>query len=160
MIIDLIRLKSNIDIKVELDEEVKVDENLLKEANIIDLKDTFIKGEIIKGSDEDYIIDALVEGTMILSDTLTLETIEYEFSTQIEGNIIDLLEEINLNSKKSENSIDIFPIIWENILMEVPIRITKNDDIKMEGEGWKLVTEKEETTNPAFAKLKDLFDEK
>lgn len=157
MIIDLIRLKSNIDKKVELDEEIKVDKKLLKEANIIDLKDTFIKGEIIKGTAEDYIIDALVEGTMVLSDTLTLDPIEHKFSTKIEGSILELLEEISLNSKKSENSIDIFPIIWENILMEVPIRITKNDDIKMEGEGWKLVTEKEEKTNPAFEKLQDLF---
>ena len=157
MIIDLIRLKSNIDKKIEINEKIKVDENTLKESNIIDLKDTFIKGEIIKGSMDDYIIDALIEGVMILPDTLTLEPIEYEFESKIEGNILELLEEINLNSKKSENSIDIFPIIWENILMEVPIRITKNDDIKMEGEGWKLVTEKEEVTNPEFLKLKDLL---
>lgn len=159
MIIDLTRLKSNIISSIEIDEEIKVDNELLKESNILELKDTYVSGSIIK-SGEEYIIDASVEGIMVLPDTLTLDPIEYEFNTKIEGNIIELLEEINLNSKKIEFTIDIFPIIWENILMEVPIRITNNDDVKMEGEGWKLVTEKKEETNPAFLKLKDLLDEK
>ena len=155
MIIDVVALKNNHTNKVEINEEVKLDPE--NKANLIDLKDTYVKGYIIKDNLEEYIIDVTVSGIMVLPDTLTLEPIEHKFKTQIEGNIEELLEEINLNSKKSENSIDIFPIIWENILMEVPIRITKNDDIKMEGDGWKLVTEKAETTNPAFEKLQDLF---
>ena len=155
MIIDVVALMNNHTNKVEINEEVKLDPE--NKANLIDLKDTYVKGYIIKDNLEEYIIDVTVSGIMVLPDTLTLEPIEHKFKTQIEGNIEELLEEINLNSKKSENSIDIFPIIWENILMEVPIRITKNDDIKMEGDGWKLVTEKAETTNPAFEKLQDLF---
>ena len=159
MIIDLTRLKSNIISSIDIDEEVKVDNELLKNTDILELKDTYINGKIIK-SGEEYIIDASIKGIMVLPDTLTLDPIEYEFDTKIEGNIIELLEEINLNSKKIDFTIDIFPIIWENILMEVPIRITNNDDVKMEGEGWKLVTEKEDKTNPAFLKLKELLDEK
>ena len=60
--------------------------------------------------------------------------------------------------KNYRNSIDIFPIIWENILMEIPMRVVSDEakDYKIEGEGWKLVTE-EEHSSP-FDELKDLFE--
>ena len=50
---------------------------------------------------------------MILPCAITLKPVDYHFSTEITGNIEDLYEEIDKNLKKSENSIDILPIIWE-----------------------------------------------
>lgn len=158
MIIDITQLKNNGTNKIEINELVKMDET--NKANLIDLKDTFVKGYIIKDNIDEYILNVIVEGTMILPDSITLEPVEYEFSTEIEGNIDELLQEINLISKKTEFSIDIFPIIWENILMEIPIRVAKdNGDIKMEGDGWKFIKEGHESvsTNPELEKLKDLF---
>ncbi len=158
MIIDITALKNNQTDKIELNELVKMDET--NKADLIDLKDTYVKGYIIKDNLDEYILNVVVSGTMILPDSLTLEPVDYEFSTEIEGNIDDLLEEINLISKKTEFSIDIFPIIWENILMEIPIRVAKDKgDIKMEGDGWKFIQEGQESvsTNPELEKLKDLF---
>ena len=71
-----------------------------------------------------------------------------------------MMEEIQEIAKKNNNSLDIFPIIWENILMEIPIKVTGPEatDLKLSGDGWKLVTEEsEEKENSAFAKLKDLL---
>ena len=61
--------------------------------------------------------------------------------------------------KKNQNTIDILPIIWENILMEIPIRVVgdKNQSLQMEGDGWKLITEEEKKLNPELQKLKDLL---
>ena len=61
--------------------------------------------------------------------------------------------------KKSENTIDIFPIIWENILMEIPIKVTSPDaDKELSGDGWKFVTNDEGLkVSNAFDKLKDLL---
>ena len=69
------------------------------------------------------------------------------------------MEEIDENHKKIENSIDILPIIWENILMEIPMKVTSPDaySVKAEGEGWKFVTDEMDTKNPALEKLKDLL---
>ena len=70
------------------------------------------------------------------------------------------MEEIQKIAKKSNNSLDIFPIIWENMLMESAIKGTGAEatDLKIAGDGWKLVTEeKKEKENSAFAKLKDLL---
>ena len=42
-----------------------------------------------------------------------------------------------------ENLLDIFPIVWENILMEVPMRVVSSDvsDVPLEGNGWKFIKE-------------------
>ena len=71
----------------------------------------------------------------------------------------ELLKEINETLKKNQNTIDILPIIWENILMEIPIRVVgdKNQNLQMEGDGWKLITEEEKKLNPELQKLKDLL---
>ena len=70
-----------------------------------------------------------------------------------------MLKEMDENSKKIINSIDILPIIWENILMEIPSKVTSPDadTAKLSGKGWKVVTDEEKSVNPELAKLKDLL---
>ena len=161
MIIDITSLKNNSTIKIN--ENIIVDKDILEKSNIIELKDSKVMGEIIKDNLNEYILNVIASGIMVLPDSLTLNPVDYEFSIEIEGNIAELLEEINESSKKTEFSIDIFPIIWENILMEIPMRVggDDSDNIKLEGDGWKLIQEKDETSiNPAFEKLKELLNEK
>ena len=161
MIIDITSLKNNSTIKIN--ENIIVDKDILEKSNIIELKDSKVMGEIIKDNLNEYILNVIASGIMVLPDSLTLKPVDYEFSTEIEGNIAELLEEINESSKKTEFSIDIFPIIWENILMEIPMRVGGEDlsNIQMEGDGWKLIQERDETSiNPEFEKLKELLNEK
>ena len=98
---------------------------------------------------------------MVLPCSVSLKPTDYDFSFEIDDNIAKLYEELGKTLKNDENTIDIFPIIWENILMEIPIRIVNDDihDVKMEGNGWKIITERtsDEEINPELAKLKDLL---
>ena len=59
------------------------------------------------------------------------------------------------------NSIDIMPIIWQNIVVEIPIKVVSPnlDDVKLEGDGWKLLKEEElnDEVDPRLEKLKDLL---
>ena len=111
-------------------------------------------GTITKDVADDYFISLNIQGTMTLPDSLTLEPVEYPFDINVDEN----LEEVAENFKKSDKTIDILPIIWENILMEIPIRVTgKNSKaLKTEGEGWSFV-EDNPGTNNSLSKLKDLF---
>ena len=61
--------------------------------------------------------------------------------------------------KKNEKTIDILPIIWENILMEIPMKVIspKAKDMKTKGDGWELITDSKEKGNNSLAKLKDLL---
>ena len=162
MIIDLIKLKSGIVDIIDIDEDVKVDKEYLDNTEIIDFKKIHIIGSIVKEED-DYNLNVRVYGTMILPCSVSLKPTDYDFDFEIDGNIIELLEEIGKNVKKDEFTLDIFPIIWENILMEIPMRIVNSDiqDVKLEGDGWRVVTdekkESDESVNPELAKLKDLL---
>ncbi len=159
MNIDITRLKSGIDSQVEIDMSYSFDEEMLKKTDIISLDNISVKGYITSNSIDDYDLDVNVDGIMVLPSSLTLEPTDYKFSIKIEGNIDELLKEINETLKKNQNTIDILPIIWENILMEIPIRVVgdKNQNLQMEGDGWKLITEEEKKLNPELQKLKDLL---
>lgn len=159
MNIDITKLKSGIQSQIEIDEVYSFSKDILDGTDIMSLDDVNIKGYITSNSVDDYDLDVNVSGVMVLPCSLTLKPVNYRFETKIEGNIDKLLGEINETLKKNQNSIDILPIIWENILMEIPIRVVSDDsaNLKLEGEGWKLITESEKRLNPELQKLKDLL---
>lgn len=160
MIIDISRLRNGNDENILVDEKLTVEKEIMEKANVIDVKDVHVKGYISVDSLNDYYLDLMVDGTLVLPCSITLEPVDYKFNTTIEGNYVDLMSEIENFNQKIENSLDIFPIIWENILMEIPIKVTCPDatDLKLSGDGWKLVTDgEEESQTSAFDKLKDLL---
>ena len=137
MIIDITRLKSGIDEYALIDLNYSFTSEQLENTNILKLDDVSIQGDI-REDYEGFNLKCVVSGTMVLPCSITLKPTNYDFSIEID----EILDE---SYKKSQNSIDIFPIIWENILMEIPIRIVNEDvtDVKTEGEGWKLITEED-----------------
>ena len=149
MNIDITRLKSGIDEYIPISLVYSFSKDELSSTNIISLDNVSINGSITKEFD-DFSLNLTVSGVMVLPCSLTLKPTNHEFSIEIEEvlgeNIDELLKEINETLKKNQNSLDIFPIIWENILMEIPIRIVNEDvsDIKLSGDGWKLITDGEE----------------
>lgn len=160
MNIDITSLKLNREDYIQIDEEVIVPLEELKKANIIELKSTRVKGTIYPYDVDNYELNLLVEGIMILPCSITLEPVEYKFCTEFSGMYTEMMGEIENFSKKIENSLDIFPIIWENILMEIPIKVTcpEATNLKLSGDGWKLVTEESVgEKNSAFDKLNDLL---
>ena len=156
MNIDITKLKSGIETSIEINEKLDID---VSNTEIIELKDTELHGTITKDS-EGYYINAILSGIMTLPCSATLKPVDIEFNTEIDGNIEDLLEEIGIFDKKNENTIDIFPIIWENILMEIPMRVVSDeiDTNSLKGDGWQVVTgEVISSPNPELEKLKDLL---
>ena len=159
MNIDITRLKSGMVDEIEINEKVFFDENELKKVNIIKLDDVMVTGFITKSGNDDYFLNARVYGTMVLPCSLTLKPTNYKFETNIEGIIGEMLSEIGKNDKISTNTIDILPIIWENILVEIPMSVINEDDdkIKLKGEGWEVLTDEIKHSNPELEKLKDLL---
>ena len=163
MNIDITKLKSDIDKSVDVDLTYSFNKEELNGTDLLELNDVKIVGSISKDSMNEYTIDVEVKGVMVLPCAITLKPVDYPFNVKISGNLEEMLEEIGQNLKKIENSIDIFPIIWENILMEIPMKVVSEDakDIKLEGDGWRLITdEKVGNINPEFQKLSQLFEEK
>ena len=159
MLIDISKLLNGNELNLEVNEKVEISEEQLKDTEIISLKDTYVKGYITMDDDRNFYLDLVLSGTMVLPCSITLKPTDYKFETEINGEYQEMLLEIENSTIKIDKTLDIFPIIWENILMEIPIKVTCPDatDLKLSGDGWKLVTDGEETTNSAFDKLKDLL---
>ena len=128
---------------INIDKKFSFSKEQLDSTNIIELNDIKITGEISRNNINEYILNIIVKGTMVLPCALTLKPVNYDFETEIDGNIKELYEEINENYENNQKAIDILPIIWENILMEIPIRIVSDDvsDIQTKGNGWQLITD-------------------
>ena len=73
----------------------------------------------------------------------------------------DILEE---NNKIINNSIDLIPIIWQNIILEVPLKVVSPDiEVKnINGDGWRFITDEEvveKEIDPRLEKLKEFLGE-
>lgn len=159
--IDLIRLRNGIVKKIAFDEYISIEEQLYQDAGILKLDAVHVQGSVYKDALDEFVLKLYVEGVMILPCAVTLKEVRYPFEIEICEQLLNLLQEIDENTKKVENTIDILPIIWENILMEIPMRVVSEDasSTVLEGDGWKLITEDEEkeVINPEFKKLEELL---
>lgn len=137
--------------KIVIDTKVTFPKEDLEKAGILDMGEVSVKGEITNNREES-ILNLKVIGQMVLPCNLTLEPVDYPFSLEIEENLDEIIE-------NSQKTIDILPIIWENILMEIPMRVIspKAKNMKTKGEGWELITDSEKQANNSLAKLKDLL---
>ncbi len=162
MEIDLTRLKTGLDSYIAIDETYSFSEEYLKQGDLLSLDDVKVKGVIEKDAVDDLEIRLSIDGVMQLSCAITLKPVSHPFHIDIEGNLQEMFKEMGKNEKKEENTLDILPIIWENILMEIPMRVVSpealKEEPKLKGEGWKFITEEEnKEINPALEKLKDLL---
>ena len=142
MIIDLTRLRNKIDSILDIDFNYSFSEEELKNTDIKKLDNVKVKGYIRRNSLDEFVININIIGTMVLTCAITLKDVNYDFNIEIDDILDRILEE---NDKKIQNTIDIFPIIWENILLEVPMKVVSEGATleKTEGDGWKLITEDE-----------------
>ena len=71
-----------------------------------------------------------------------------------------MIDENNLEIVR--NRLDIQEFLWQNILVEIPLKVIseKNKDLTLKGNGWRLVTEEEinQRNNSPFSELKDKFN--
>ena len=146
MIIDITELTTAASKEVEVKQEINIDKEVYKNTDIIRLDNVEVSGNISVDDASFYHIDLDVFGTMVLPCSITLKEVSYKFSCRIDE--IYSEDEISnfKNDKKMKNSIDILPIIWENIILEIPLRVVSDDayDTKLEGDGWRLITDNQE----------------
>lgn len=134
MKIDLYKLNEN---RYNVDEDFTIPNSYYQNMDIRDIKDLHIVGELKLSYDNQLYINANITGVFILPCAITLEDVPYKFSTNIDetvGNIDEIL-------KNNKNCLDILPIIWENIVSEVPIRVVKDglEPKNIKGDNWELI---------------------
>ncbi len=152
MTIDLFNLVVN-NKTINIDSDIIIPNEYLENSGIRRLNNIHFKGNVKKLVDDTYSLEGVLSGTMILADDITLEDYEYNFTSEIEENI----EETSINLQKA---LDITDILWQNILIEVPSKVVndKNKNIKLEGNGWRLISEDDlNSKNNPLSELEDLL---
>ena len=131
MNIDLTNLITNKESNIKLDIDVSFNDELLKETSIRKLNNTKFQGVINKLYDDEYEITGVLSGIMILPDDITLEDTEYSFSTEIEEKFIENEDSNDNNLIIMQNKLDITDFLWQNILVEIPMKVKnkKNENL-------------------------------
>ncbi len=144
-----------------ISENVILDKSLYENADVLDIKDLAIDGLINYDYENNLVIDLKAEGKFILNDAITLDPIDYPFTCQIEEKIEDVEACCGNFFEKSKNILDISEILWENIVLEIPISATKGDSnhLPLQGNGWELKNSDEKKIDPRLAKLTELLEE-
>ena len=146
---DLTNLITNVTDAINISEEVIIPDEILKDSEIRKLNNVIFKGKIFKDYDMNLILEGVISGVMILPDDVTLEDVECEFKGEVSENIDEIL-------KLEKNTIDILDILWQNILVEIPLKVrNSNSNVKFEGEGWRLISE-DEYNNQKYNPFSDL----
>ena len=145
MNVDLTKLVTNLENKLIIDIPVDFDESKLSKENIRKLDNVFFKGEITKLCDENFQISGTLSGTMVLPDDITGEDVFQKFSTSLEEEFGDIVADGDDILKIVNNKLDISDYLWQNILLEIPLKIVnkKNENLTIKGDGWRLITEEE-----------------
>lgn len=158
MVMKLIFNLNELNIKKEIvfDEEVIKNDEL--DRRIYDLENARVFGKFYIDSMKDVILDCKFIGTMFIEDSISLEKVPYNFEINIEENLNDIKENYQDCYVFSKNTLDLIKVLWQNIVLEVPISYTKVYDANLKGNGWELKTEeKSKDIDPRLKKLEDLL---
>lgn len=139
----------------KLNEVVNIPKTYFENSSVQKLDNIKVEGKLYYDPEDNLYADVVINGNMNLLDDISLEEISYPFN--IEYN--DILDE---NLKNNQNTLDLFEFLWENIVLEVPLKFTKVTNLsEFHGDGWKLVSEEENSLehNP-FSELLENFDKK
>ena len=150
---DLSSLHSMVVSNISIHDKFSFDEELYHHPDILKLSEVLVDGDIVIKDFKDAFV-GVIKGSMVLADSISLEEVSYPFE-------IDFDDYLPENYIKNENTLDIFGFLWENIVLEVPLRFTKVQDLsKYHGDGWRIIREDERRNeNNPFLKLLNDFEE-
>ena len=150
----------NIDLKelnykdcIIIDTEVSFPNEYYENSKVRDLNNVKVDGRIAYDDTDEYYAMLNVSGEMILEDSVTLEDVSFPFDFEIDDNIPS-------NCINKQNILDLLELLWENIVLEVPIAYSKSDAKNLKGDHWEVVDSEnvKEEINPELAKIKDYYE--
>ncbi len=120
--------------RLDFEEDVDID---LKDERILSIDKVHIAGTIIDNGSENYELKMTITGQLTLKSSINGSPVAFPLSIEYDEFIENLVEKY----KNSANTLDILPIIWENILLEIPIRATNESDTYevKSGNGWEVL---------------------
>lgn len=142
---------------LNINETISFDNEYLKLSEIKKLDNINVSGRLYYSVTDEVIFNGHIKGVMQLVDYNTKELIDYPFSCDIDEVIAENIPNLRTNN---QNRLDLKEILWQNIVLEVPIRVTKtNGPSVIKGQGWELRDENSKKDDPRLECFKALLEE-
>ena len=143
-----------------IDSTISFGEEYLQVSEIKKLDDIKVSGRIYYSLTKEVIFAGNVKGNMTLVDGYSGDLIDYPFNIDLDEILADFSEEDEKKGKKPQNSLDLKEVLWENIVLEVPIVVSKDNEVKTKkGEFWEVRDENSKKDDPRLECFRTLLDE-
>ncbi len=124
---------------------------LIEKTDIIAISEVYVEGEFEVIDHDEFVFFSHVECTITMECALTLKPVDIKIEFDSED-VFSTFEDEN-NFKIEGITVDLYPVLWSNILLEKPMRvISPNAYEEYDYENTEI---EDENINSAFAKLKD-----
>lgn len=160
---------------IERDVEMKPEFFKRSKDLLIDAKNVHLSGDLFY--EEPFVTGSFhATADLVVPSSRSLKPVDYHEDFTFTENYIDRkptkveLEDNDTIVQVENDMIDLQTAVEDNILLHIPVTILtpeeKEKDVYPEGNGWEVVSQatfdegKKNQINPAFAKLKNLFDDK
>ena len=143
-----------------IDSTISFGEEYLQVSAIKRLDNIKVSGRIYYSLTKEVIFAGNVKGNMTLVDGYIGDLIDYPFNIDLDEILADFSEEDEKKGKKPQNSLDLKEVLWENIVLEVPIVVSKDNEVKTKkGEFWEVRDENSKKDDPRLECFRTLLDE-
>ena len=143
-----------------IDTIITFDEEFLCVREIKKLDNVHVSGRIYYSLTKEVIFAGNVNGNMTLVDGYSGDLIDYPFNINLDEILANFSDEDEKMGKKPKNSLDLKEVLWENIVLEVPIVVSKDNKVKTKkGEFWEVRDENSKKDDPRLECFRTLLDE-
>lgn len=143
-----------------IDTIISFDEEYLRVSEIKKLDNVHVSGRIYYSLTKEVIFAGNVNGNMTLVDGYSGDLIDYPFNIDLDEILANFSDEDEKMGKKPKNSLDLKEVLWENIVLEVPIVVSKDNKVKTKkGEFWEVRDENSKKDDPRLECFRTLLDE-
>lgn len=152
---------------IQFRESITFDQAAFSKMNQIrGLQDVTVSGHIQYDEQRDRAYaDLDIAGVMILPCSVTNEDVDYAFHTQsLEEFAFEKSNDEDVHVSKGD-VVELMPVIFQLILMEIPLKVVKENVQYPRGKGWEVMKEedyqksKKDEIDPRLAKLKEFKTE-
>lgn len=143
-----------------IDTIISFDEEYLRVSEIKKLDNVHVSGRIYYSLTKEVIFAGNVNGNMTLVDGYSGDLIDYPFNINLDEILANFSNEDEKVGKKPKNGLDLKEVLWENIVLEVPIVVSKDNKVKTKkGEFWEVRDENSKKDDPRLECFRTLLDE-
>ena len=122
--------------RIDINEDINFNNTDYQKMNITKINDMHATGYAKVNYEDNIELELDVNGSLVMPCAITLEDVIVPINVHIS-------EEILENTLNNDFFLDLLDILWENIVLEIPIRVVK-EGAKLEsqkGVGWEIISE-------------------